>query len=205
MNKIEVRKFNNTVTIQNERYIDMVNYFGEDLIPNIGIPYTYLIWSSLAWDRDYYVDANNNVQEFNDEQKVLIKKICMNWVQPLGQQGNPTIEQHKESVIFDARIKFNKDVDDLNTVSTNELISWQKQEVEARAYLIDNKVSTPLIDSIITSRDLNEDKIAFINRVIEKADKYNTGYGILLGKLQSYIKKVNLCTTVEEVNNVSSN
>ena len=200
MNKINVRSHASNIAIINEKYLNLVNCYDDNLIPNIGVPYIYLQWTDSVWEENYFVDINNHVQQFTDEQLILIEKICKEWVQPLGQEGNPTLEQAK--LYKNAKITntFNDEVNTLvNSVSNHEMVSWNKQENEARSYVLDNTIPTPFIDVLLVSRGFGETKQELVTKIITNADAYELSYGALLGKYQSVIKQINLALTKEEV------
>lgn len=75
-----------------------------------------------------------------------------------------------------------------STVPQSEIATWTKQESEARAYLLDNTVSTPLIDSIATARGIGKDYL--VAKIIEKADAYAVAIGILTGIRQAKEKDI---------------
>ncbi len=60
-----------------------------------------------------------------------------------------------------------------NAYPTSEIDSWPVQVSEARVYLADNAAITPTIDAIISG----EDKRAFCEGLITKADDYATQVG----------------------------
>lgn len=64
----------------------------------------------------------------------------------------------------------------------SEIMSWVKQESEARSWLRDNTRPTPLIDLIASSRGL--DKALLINKVIQKSDQYAFAVGTAIGRRQ---------------------
>lgn len=64
----------------------------------------------------------------------------------------------------------------------NEIASWPKQEVEARAWLADNSAPTPWIDSAATARGISKED--FVGLVIANADALAPLHGALSGKRQ---------------------
>lgn len=70
----------------------------------------------------------------------------------------------------------------------SEKQTWTKQESEARAYLNDSTVATPLIDSICEARGV--DKEYLVNKIIEKADAYAVAIGELTGLRQAKEKQI---------------
>lgn len=93
MNQIQVRAIDGITYVQNERYPRAVNCFDKSVIPNIGVEYAYLQWAEPNWSDNFYVDMNNYRFSFSEEQLATIQNICINWVQPIGQEGNYTPEQ----------------------------------------------------------------------------------------------------------------
>lgn len=69
-----------------------------------------------------------------------------------------------------------------NTTPIEEVLTWTKQENEARAYLANSAVSTPLIDALASSRGVT--KMYLVNKIIAKADAYATAIGVLTGEMQ---------------------
>ena len=84
---------------------------------------------------------------------------------------------------------FEAAVSDL-TASTpaSEVSTWTRQEQEARAYLLDSNVLTPLIDAICLAREV--DKSYLVGKIIEKADAYAAEIGRLTGLRQAKEKKI---------------
>ena len=82
-------------------------------------------------------------------------------------------------------------------VSFGEMASWDKQEVEARAWMIDNTYQTPFIDALLMGRNLNETKEILVEKIIIKADTYKAFYGQELGKLHAKQKLIEEATTLE--------
>ena len=78
-----------------------------------------------------------------------------------------------------------------------ELLTFDKQEKEARAWDIDNSVETPLVDMLALGRQL--DKAELVKRIIAKADAFALTTGYLTGVRQRYEDLLTVATTVEEV------
>jgi hypothetical protein len=80
-----------------------------------------------------------------------------------------------------------------------EIASWTKQEAEARAYIANNSVATPLLSGMVAARGLGETVEQFAKIVIAKADIYQTAYATILGAYQAKQKAIAAATTVEQV------
>jgi Arc/MetJ family transcription regulator len=97
---------------------------------------------------------------------------------------------------------FNKAVESITTALPHEMVSWRKQEDEARTYSADNTVATPFIDAQLVTRDLGETKDELVAKVITNAEAYQVAYATLLGKFQNLTSKINTAATVDELNSV---
>jgi len=95
---------------------------------------------------------------------------------------------------------FNNAVEAITTSLPHEMVSWRKQEDEARAYSADNTVATPFIDAQLITRDLGETKDELVAKIIANADAYQVAYATLLGKYQNLTNKISVATTVDELN-----
>lgn len=84
-------------------------------------------------------------------------------------------------------------------IGFGEVASWKLQEDEARAWVSDNTIATPLVDALLSGRELGETKAELIGKIIAKADAYKMFYGYLLGRLHLRIKQIEEATTIEEV------
>lgn len=65
-----------------------------------------------------------------------------------------------------------------------EILTFAKQETEARAFAVNQDAPTPLIDALAANRGI--DKVELVSRIIEKAD-YFAGY---VGKIVGYRQKL---------------
>ena len=82
----------------------------------------------------------------------------------------------------------------------SEMISWETQEKEAKAYLANNDVAqAPNIVIMATTqgRDISE----FANKIIEKAQKYRMASSFLIGYRQKVIKALESASDVTSLRN----
>jgi len=63
-----------------------------------------------------------------------------------------------------------------------EVMSWDKQEAEARAYLADPDAATPLVDALAVTRGIG--KAELVTRIIAKADVFAAFSGACIGNRQ---------------------
>jgi len=69
----------------------------------------------------------------------------------------------------------------------DEILTWSKQESEARAYLANNTAETPLLDGYVVVKNVPKNLLA--HAIIAKADMFATICGSLVGKRQ-YLEDV---------------
>lgn len=65
----------------------------------------------------------------------------------------------------------------------SEVLSWPKQETEARAWVADNSLATPLLDSLAKHRGI--EKSDLVRRVLSKSDAFAEFSGAAIGKRQA--------------------
>lgn len=68
-------------------------------------------------------------------------------------------------------------------VPEDEVLTWAKQETEAKAWQLDNSVDTPLIDGILLNRN-KYSKVELVDKILEKAGVYAALTGQLIGLRQ---------------------
>lgn len=86
------------------------------------------------------------------------------------------------------------------TYPQTELLTFDKQEAEARAWDADNSVETPLVDMLAAGRQM--DKAELVRRIIAKADTFALATGYLTGQRQRYEDLLDAATSVEEVESI---
>lgn len=64
----------------------------------------------------------------------------------------------------------------------HEQKTWDKQEFEARAWLVNNTAPTPILDGIVSIRGIDKDIL--VSKVIEKADEFALLSGMSIGYRQ---------------------
>lgn len=89
------------------------------------------------------------------------------------------------------------------TYPERELLTFDKQEAEARAYQADSGASVPLLTSLAAGRGISVADLA--GRVIAKADAFTTASGWLIGQRQRLEDTLDACETVEAVRAIEVN
>ena len=82
-------------------------------------------------------------------------------------------------------------------LSSNELLTFDKQEAEARAWTADQSADTPLVDALALGRGM--DKAELVSRILAKADAFAVATGYLTGLRQKYEDRLGLAQSAEEV------
>ena len=110
----------------------------------------------------------------------------------------PTVKELKKLKLTEINNKYNIATSALvSTYPETELLTFDKQEQEARAWLGDNSIETPLIDALAEGRQI--EKTDLVNRIISKADLFAVQTGYLTGQRQYYEDQLGLAQTKEEV------
>lgn len=78
-----------------------------------------------------------------------------------------------------------------------ELLTFDKQEAEARAYLIDPTTATPLLSALATGRGISLDELVL--RVIAKANAFAVTSGQIIGQRQALEDRLDAAETIEDV------
>jgi len=81
------------------------------------------------------------------------------------------------------------------TYPERELLTFDKQETEARAWKADNSAPTPMLAALAAGRGMELSEL--VNRVIAKADAFSLASGHLIGQRQRLEDALDACETVE--------
>jgi len=73
-------------------------------------------------------------------------------------------------------------------IPVSEQKTWTEQKNEAQAWLNDNTIATPLLDSILLSR--GDTKEYLVSKIIEKSNLYTEAIGRLTGERQKKEKQI---------------
>jgi len=191
----------NNGIIFNNTYTNGALFTGVTNKPVLSFAFDSFQYSEVFAQQLNFVELAGTKKVMSVAEETEIQTIATNWVQPLGQEGNPTLVQAKEMKKNYLRNSFNKDVQAITTALPHEMASWAKQENEARAWTVDNTVLTPFIDALIVSRNLVETKQGLVTKIIASADAYQTAYITLLGKYQNLMNNIDIATMLD-LNNI---
>lgn len=80
---------------------------------------------------------------------------------------------------------------------SSELLTFDKQEAEARALLVDPEASTPFLTPLAAARGLETEELA--RKVLAKADAFTTASGHVIGLRQKDEDRLKAAQSVEDV------
>lgn len=86
------------------------------------------------------------------------------------------------------------------TYPQSEMLTFDKQEQEARAYLADSTASVPLLSALSASRGLDLQEL--VRRVIAKADAFAAVSGAIVGQRQAMEDRLALAQSVADVDSI---
>jgi len=96
----------------------------------------------------------------------------------------PTLNELKAAQLVDIRNACEQEIACLQVgYPTSEVLSWSKQEAEARAFVAAPSSATPLLDALAEARGINKAELA--ERVIVKANTFAQYSGAAIGKRQA--------------------
>lgn len=148
-------------------------------IPNGAIEITY----------DQWIECINNSGKRKFENGSLVEYIYV-----------PTLDEAKNSKLSAIKADYESSVKAMTgDTDPAEMASWTKQEAEARSWIADNAVVTPIIDNLIIGRAMGESKVDLVTKIIAKVDMYAVAYAQVLGAYHSKQKAVQVATTIIEV------
>lgn len=109
-----------------------------------------------------------------------------------------TLEELKTVKLAEINSLYNDATSSLvSTYPSTEILTFDKQEKEAREWKVDNSVETPFLDGLALARGI--DKAELVDRVIAKADVFEAAVATLTGLRQHYEDMLDSATTAEEV------
>ena len=111
----------------------------------------------------------------------------------------PTLEEVKTAKLSEINAAADVAISALTaTYPDREISTFDKQEVEARAYAADpTTAQTPLLSALSQARGI--DLPDLVRRVIAKADAFAVASGSIIGQRQALEDRLDACATVEEI------
>ena len=112
--------------------------------------------------------------------------------------SEPTLEELKAAKLAEINAAYDSAVSALVAgYPSNELLTFDKQETEARAWTADNSADTPLVDALALGRGM--DKTELVSRILVKAESLAVATGYLTGLRQRYEDSLELAQSAQDV------
>lgn len=112
--------------------------------------------------------------------------------------SEPTLDEMKAAKLAEINAAYDSTVSTLVAdYPSNELLTFDKQEAEARAWTADKSADTPLVDALALGRGM--DKTELVSRILVKADAFAVATGYLTGVRQRYEDRLGQAQKPEEV------
>jgi len=106
----------------------------------------------------------------------------------------PTLDELKAAKLADIEQSFSESMAAVKAgYPADEILSWDKQEAEARAWLADAAASTPMIDAMLLQRT-SLTKADLVARIVAKAEIAAGFVGTLVGKRQALEDRIEAAT-----------
>lgn len=165
---------------------------------------------ALQWDgqrgHKEYTDKDNVLLETGDYDAEVAPYVSL-WLAEKQRLDELKAEQEAEANTL-PNVKARKLQEIVSTVDTalaplsasypyKEVLSFQRQEKEARALLEDPFASAPLLTSIAAGRGISATELA--NKVIARADAYTAAIGAVIGESQKDKDRLDAAQSVEDV------
>lgn len=116
----------------------------------------------------------------------------------------PTLDEVKAAKLSEINAAADRAIATLTaTYPDREISTFDKQESEARAYTADATASTPLLSALAQARGIPLPDL--VGRVLAKADAFAGASGSIIGQRQALEDRLDVCTTVEEVQSIAVN
>ena len=112
--------------------------------------------------------------------------------------AEPTLEDLKSAKLAEINGSYTAAASALvSTYPATELLTFDKQEAEARAYSADPASETPLVDALAAGRAM--DKSELVRRIIAKADAFAVAVGYYTGQRQHYEDQLSEAVTAADI------
>ena len=154
-------------------------------------------------NNEFCFSSNRKMEEVKDEcfivegpDSLLMQRVSL--IDGKVVEYVPTFEELKYAKLSEINAAYNAATSALvSAYPKSELLTFDKQEAEARAWQADNSAETPLVDMLAAGRQI--DKAELVRRIIAKADAFALATGYLTGQRQRYEDLLGEAQTVEEV------
>ena len=110
-----------------------------------------------------------------------------------------TLEEHKQEKLDYVNFCFEQECSAVKGeyIPNDELLTWNLQEAEAKAFSANAQAATPLLSTLAKARGLELG--ALCSKVLEKSTLYSQAVALLVGNRQALQDKIEAATTQKEL------
>lgn len=196
------------IEITRDQYLDAIERMsgGERIAIIAGEVVFYTGPVQLLDENGFHVGEADELPEgaplITDKPEGFVKPKRVNgaWVE--GEDASVLFERAVKAKLGEINAAYEQEMSAIKAgYPLSEVLSWDKQEAEARAYQADSNAATPFIDALATERGMA--KAELVSRIMAKVDMYEQTVGMLTGKRQRLEDQVLAAQTVEGVSAVT--
>lgn len=138
----------------------------------------------------------SELQSWGQEYEVTDDTITLKWV-----VVEPTLEEAQAAKLSELITTFDTMASAAEAGTPNgEVLTWDIQKIEAEQWSADNTADTPFLDKLAIARNI--DRVALIEKVLEKVAIYRDYMATLTGTRQKYEDMVDAAVSVAEINKI---
>lgn len=151
----------------------------------------------------HYKDQTNRVHFIEEEEfEYLLPEGCVQISDEEAKAALPlTFADVKAAKLSEINAECDRQIESIrSTYPETEIMSWYRQETEARALAADPAALTPLVDGIAIERGQTREELAYL--IIAKSNSFASLTAPIFGTRQVLEKQIEAATTVEQVNEI---
>jgi hypothetical protein len=168
-----------------------------------------------------YIKKNSNPPEMarhpktieENGEKVIDPDFLINWDQiddssdEYNQMFNPDLllsdlEKTKKQKSCEVDYYFELEMSGIKgSYSPSEILSWDRQDIEAKAVEVEQNASAPLLEAIAVARGVDKSEIK--DKVLLNSAEFEVLAGALIGKRQKLQDEIQAANSVESVNSIT--
>lgn len=192
--------------IFNDEYPNGAMFKGDGNRPDLTFSYHSFAYTEVFDHQNYVLTTDGIKRPMSVQETEEIKSVALNWIQQLGQEGNPNAVQLLEIKRNEVKNGVNEALEPIiSKYSHAEIISWTKQEELARAYIADNTSSASFLETLALANGISTLDMAL--KIVDKADIYTQVAASVIAKRQSLSAQIDAIendTTMNEDEKISA-
>ena len=155
---------------------------------------------------DLIIRLEDNAFIPKDEANIDYQEYCQ-WCDEgntaeVWQPEKPTLEQAKAAKLQEINEACDRELKKLTASYPEiEVITWDEQVLEAKAYQADSSVTTTLLDGLCAGRGI--EKADLVQKILAKAEAFQAYSGRVIGQRQSLEDRLESAEGVNEVLNIT--